>query len=212
MELTIKSVKDEAFLEYGRVITGSDYTELLDVLAKTTEAPDHVIYVASDANLEALPAAKELRDNCFGGLPIEIGYCNGTNYVMNCLEYHKSSEINIAADDAVLLVARQQDAAEMLPAEKVEAFLLPKGTAVELYATTLHYAPCSAKKGQSFRVAIVLPAGTNGPKPEIAPRNKEDERLFASNKWLIAHKDAPEAKKGAVVGISGENIDISALI
>lgn len=212
MGLEIKSVKDAAFREYGRVVTGYDYTELLDILTKTTEAPDHVIYVASDANLEAVPVAKELQNNCYGGLPIEIGYCNGTNTMLNCLEYHKDSEINIAADDAVLLVARQQDAAEMLDSSKIEAFLLPKGTAVEIYATTLHYAPCSAKKGQSFRVAIVLPKGTNGPKPEIVSKNSEDDRLFALNKWLIAHKDAPEAKQGAVIGISGENIDISDLI
>ena len=26
---------------------------------------------------------------------------------------------------------------------KIEAFLLPKGTVAEVYATTLHYAPCS---------------------------------------------------------------------
>lgn len=213
MGLTIKNVKDAAFREYGRVVMGYDFTGLLDVLAKTTKAPDHVIYVASDKNLEALPVARELKDNCYGGLPIEIGYCNGTNTMLNCLEYHKDSEINIAADDAILLVARQQDAAgQVLDSSKVEAFLMEKGTAVEVYATTLHYAPCSAKKGQSFRVAIVLPEGTNGPKPEITSRNSEDDRLFALNKWLIAHPDAPEAKQGAVVGISGENIDISGLI
>ncbi len=212
MGLKLQSVNDAAFKEYGRVVTGYDYTELLDILTKTTEAPDHVIYVASDANLEATAVAKQLQDNCYGGMPIEIGYCNGTNTMLNCLEYHKDSEINIAADDAVLLVARQQDATEVLPSDKIEAFLLPKGTAVELYATTLHYAPCSGKKDAPFRVAIVLPRGTNGPKPEIDPKNSEDERLFAANKWLIAHADAPEAKQGAVVAISGVNIDISDLI
>ena len=213
MGLKIQNVKDAAFREYGRVLEGYDFAELLDILTKTTEAPDHVIYVASDANLEATAAAKELQSNCYGGLPIEIGYCNGTNTLLNCLEYHKDSEINIAADDAVLLVARLQDAASgSIDSSKVEAFLVEKGTAVELYATTMHYAPCSAKNGQSFRVAIVLPRGTNGPKPEIVSKNSEDDRLFALNKWLIAHKDTSEAKQGAVAGITGENIDISELI
>ena len=104
--------------EYGRVLEGYDFAELLDILTKTTEAPDHVIYVASDANLEATVAAKELQSNCYGGLPIEIGYCNGTNTLLNCLEYHKDSEINIAADDAVLLVARLQDAPPLRSALK----------------------------------------------------------------------------------------------
>ena len=45
---------------------------------------------------------------------------------------------------------------------KIEAFLLPKGTGVELYATTLHYAPCNADKN-GFRVVIVLPKDTNLP-------------------------------------------------
>lgn len=213
MSLKIQNVRDAAFEAYGRVVEGCDFTGLLEILTNTTEAPDHVIYVASDANMEAEDAAGFLQNNCYGGMPIQIGYCNGTGTVLNCLEYHKDSEINIAADDAVLLVAKQQDAAgKMLDSDKVEAFLIEKGTAIEMYATTLHYAPCSAKKNQSFRVAIVLPRGTNGPKPEIISRNSEDDRLFAANKWLIAHKDAPEAKQGAVIGISGVNIDISDLI
>lgn len=213
MGLKIQNVKDASFRTYGRVVEGFDFTEFLDVLTKTTPAPDHVIYVASDANLEALSVAEELKNNCYGGLPIQIGYCNGTNTKLNCLEYHKDSEINIAADDAVLLVARQQDAAEgPIDSSKVEAFLMERGTAVELYATTMHYAPCSGKKGASFRVAIVLPRGTNGDKPEIVCKNEEDKRLFASNKWLIAHPDTDEAKQGAVIGITGENPDIADLI
>ena len=78
--------------------------------------------------------------------------------------------------------------------------------------TTLHYAPCSAKAGEAFRVVIILPKGTNYDAPKIDVKNEDDKRLFASNKWLIAHKDAPEAKQGAVIGISGENIDIAGLI
>lgn len=42
----------------------------------------------------------------------------------------------------------------------MEAFRIPSGTAVELYATTLHYAPCNASDG-GFLVAVVLPKGTN---------------------------------------------------
>ncbi len=213
MSLKLQNVKDAAFKEYGRVVEGLDFKEFISVLTDTTEAPDHVIYVASDEKLEALAVVGKLQDNCYGGMPIQVGYCNGTNTKLNCLEYHKDSEINIAADDAVLLVARLQDASDgPIDSSKVEAFLLPAGMAVELYATTLHYAPCSGKKGEPFRVAIVLPRGTNGPKPGITCMNDEDKRLFAKNKWLIAHPDTDEAKQGAVIGITGENVDISELI
>lgn len=209
--MIIKSVKDKEFSQYGRVIENLDSKELLEKLRETTPAPeDAVVYVPADAGLEGLPVMDVLRDNIYGGMPIQIGYCNGCNTKLNCLEYHKDSEIDIAADDIVLLVGRQQDAAGgEYDSAKVEAFLCPKGTAVELYATTLHYAPCSAKNGATFRVIIVLPKGTNTDKPNITPIDDEDKRLFARNKWLIAHPDASEVSDGAVVAITGENIDIA---
>ena len=37
---------------------------------------------------------------------------------------------------------------------KVEAFLVPAGTAVEIYATTLHYAPFPSVYGQALREAV----------------------------------------------------------
>lgn len=209
--MIIKSVTDKEFSQYGRVIENLDSKELLEKLRETTPAPeDAVVYVPADAGLESLPVMDVLRDNIYGGMPIQIGYCNGYNTKLNCLEYHKDSEIDIAADDIVLLVGRQQDAAGgEYDSAKVEAFLCPKGTAVELYATTLHYAPCSAKNGATFRVIIVLPKGTNTDKPNITPIDDEDKRLFARNKWLIAHPEASEVKDGAVVAITGENIDIA---
>lgn len=210
MGLKIQSVFDEAFDVYGRVVKGYDFTKVLEVLEKTTPAPvDEVIYVASDAGLEATEDYHFLSNNCFGGMPIQLGYCNGTNTLLNCLEYHRDSEINIAADDIVLLVARLQDAVTgSIDTSKVEAFLCPKGCAVELYMTTMHYAPCSAKNGASFRVVIVLPKGTNVGMPKFTIMNEEDTRVFATNKWLLAHPETGEAKKGAYVGLTGINIDI----
>lgn len=214
MALKIQKVTDEAFGTYGRIVTGYDTKELLKVLVDTTPAPaDAVVYVPSDANLEATPAMKDFTLNCYGGMPIQIGYCNGTNTKLNCLEYHRDSEIDIAAEDCILLLARQQDCmGKILDTSKVEAFFCPAGTAVELYATTLHYAPCSAKKGDHFRVVIILPKGTNLEKPAITVRNDDDARLFAANKWLIAHPEASEAGQGAVIGLTGVNIDIADLI
>jgi len=209
--MKIQNVNDAAFAVYGRVVTGYDTDELLRVLTSTTPAPkDAVVYVPSDANLEATPAMADFTNNCYGGMPIQIGYCNGTNTKLNCLEYHRDSEIDIAATDCILLLAKQQDCmGKMLDTSKVEAFFCPAGTGVELYATTLHYAPCSARLGDSFRVVIVLPKGTNLEKPAIAVKNDDDARLFAANKWLIAHPEASEAKQGAVIGLTGVNIDIA---
>ena len=41
--------------------------------------PEDVIYVPSVDELEALDVAKELQNRAYGGLPIQIGYCNGHN-------------------------------------------------------------------------------------------------------------------------------------
>ena len=100
----------------------------------------------------------------------------------------------------------------VLDTDKVVAYKCPAGVLVEVYATTLHYAPCSAKKGQGFKVVIVLPKGTNLAKPEIDVKNAEDEILWAANKWLLAHADSSEAAQGAKVLIKGTNPDIADLI
>ena len=159
--------------------------------------------------LESLPVFAELRDRQFGGMPIQIGYCTGTNTKLNCFEYHRNSEVNIYAMDTIILLGRQQDIIDgKYDTSKVEAFLVPAGTAVELYATTLHYAPCDAKKGAGFRAAVILSKGTNTDKPVCDVRNKEDEMLFACNKWLTCLPDTDEARQGAYVGLDGKNLDI----
>ncbi len=212
--MKIQSVFDKAFATYGKVVEGFNFSSLLSTLESNSEKPaDSVIYVPSVDVLEAEEVFTQLRDNCYGGMPIQIGYCNGTNTKLNCFEYHRDSEIDIAADDVILLVAHEQDIIDgQINSSLTEAFLCPKGTAVELYATTLHYAPCSAKKGEGFRVIIVLPKGTNEAKPNITVKNDGDKLLWALNKWLVAHKDTNEAKDGAHIGITGENVDIIDLI
>ncbi|TAH73699.1 MAG: DUF4867 family protein [Anaerolineaceae bacterium] len=204
--MKLNTVFDSAFKRYGRVLKGVDLTELLDALKKTP-CPEEVEYVASVSALEETSTAKEIRKHYFGGMPIDIGYCNGHNWTLNGLEYHKDSELNIAATDAVLLLGDLRDISDDLiyDTSLVEAFHLPAGTAVELYATTLHYAPCSyGTKG--FQVGIVLPEGTNSDlaeKPEAVGTSK---LLFATNKWLLAHEDAHI--EGAYIGLKGDNIKL----
>jgi ureidoglycolate hydrolase len=212
--MTIQSVFDPAFARYGKVIAGLDTAALVAALEANTEKPeDAVIYVPSEPTLEATALYPILRDSVYGGMPIQIGYCNGNNTKLNCVEYHRDSEINIPAQEMIFLVACESDLTDgHLDTAKVEAFRAPAGAAVELYATTLHYAPCNGAAGEGFRVAVVLPKGTNTEKPKIADSIPEDALLWACNKWLIAHPDSPEAADGAFVGLDGENPDIAALI
>ena len=208
--MIIKNVRDKEFKKYGKVVEGYDWTELLNTLNEVSPKPEAgTVYKPGDEALEALPIYQELTDRMYGGMPIQIGYCNGSNTRLNCLEYHRDSEVDVAADDIVLLVGSEQDIENGLyDTSKVEAFLCPKGTGVELYATTLHYAPCEAKAGAGFRVIIVLPKGTNTEKPAYEPQCEEDHWMTARNKWLLAHPESSEATKGARVGLVGINIDI----
>ncbi len=209
--MKVQKVTDSSFSKYGKVLSGYGFEKLLDTVRECSEKPSEgTIYVPSDETLEACEVYEDLRDRAYGGMPIQIGYCNGNNHRLNCLEYHRDSEVDIAADDVILLLGRQEDIQDgVYDTSKVEAFLLPAGVAVELYATTLHYAPCNGEGKDGFRVIIVLPKGTNTDMPKFTIGCEEDRWMTARNKWLLAHPDAPEAQNGAHVGLIGENISIS---
>lgn len=208
MGLTIKPVTDPAFQTYGKVVTGYDAGELLEKM-KETPLPEDVVYVPSVVELEELAVSKEMEKKLYGQLPIQVGYCNGHNKKLNAMEYHRSSEINIAVTDLILILGRQQDITPdyTYDSGKMEAFLVPAGTVIEVYATTLHYAPCHAEEG-GFRCVVILPKDTNTDLEQAGEAvNEEDRLLFAKNKWLIGHKEGglPEH---AYIGISGENLSI----
>ena len=204
--MKVYKVYDEQFQEYGCVLDGYDYCELFEKLAQTIIPREGIVYIASQASLENCEVAKEMQDRGFGGYPVQLGYVNGINRTMNCLEYHKSSEFNIAMDDIILILGKEQDIVEgKFDSSLCKAFLVPAGTGVELYGTTLHYAPFHVEDG-GYRVACVLPKGTNAPKTNSEVKNFEDKMCFGVNKWLIAHPDAGEVADGAYVGITGDNI------
>ncbi|MDU3112342.1 MAG: DUF4867 family protein [Megasphaera sp.] len=205
----MKKVTDKEFAVYGRVLD-VDVNEFVDVMKDVPVVSEGTMYEPSVGAFEALPLAKTLEQESFGFLPIEFGHCSGYNNKLNALEYHRSSEIDIAATDLILLVGRQQDidvSSYTYDTARVEAFFVPAGTAVELYATTLHFAPCSVD-GKEFRCGVVLPKGTNEPLPEKGGGHGENALLFAINKWLIAHEKSGLQKDKAWIGLVGENIQI----
>ncbi len=213
--MNILSVKDPAFKKYGKVIDNVDFSQLVEELKKTP-LPEGVVYEPSIAELESLPVMQELSSITYGEMPIQIGYCNGHNCMLNALEYHRDSEINVAATDAILMVGTLADVEDdfTYDTSKVEAFLLPAGMAVEVYATTLHYAPCSVD-GAGFQVAIVLPMGTNYPLKskhtsvaEDGSAPNEDALITAVNKWLIGHAEGG-LDAGSFIGLKGKNLNIN---
>ncbi len=203
--MKIQNVHDASFNAYGKVIEGLDCSDIIAAMG-ATPCPDHVVYVPGDDSLESCASAKDVSYSLYGGMPVQIGYCNGNNHKLNGLEYHRDSEINIAVTDLILLIGKEQDIVDgKYDTSKVEAFLVPAGTVIEVYATTLHFAPVNAAPG-GFRCVVALPKGTNTPIEKTAPKTKEDELLAARNKWLLMHPDV--AGPGQHAGLVGENITI----
>ena len=206
--MLIRDVTDRSFAEYGKVLEGFDNTELIRRMSRIPMPDSGTAYEPSIERLEGFPGADVLRDSGFGGMPIQIGMCWGYNTRLNCLEYHRDSEINVGEDDFILLLAKQSQIEDgKLDTSRVKAFLVPAGVAVEVYATTLHYAPCQTSE-KGFRVAVVLPKGTNTEKPCFRSSREEDGWMTARNKWLLAHEDSDEARTGAHIGLVGDNIDL----
>ena len=207
--MQIYSVSDPEFKAYGKILEGYDTAPLLAAMEEIDMPAGGTAYEPGIDSLEACGIFPTLRDRAYGGMPIQIGMCWGYNTKLNCLEYHRDSEVNIGIGDFVLLLAREEEIENgVLDTDKVKAFRVPAGKVVEVYATTLHYAPCHTDANAGFRVAVVLPKGTNTAKPDYEPRNEEDRWMTARNKWLLAHPDSNEAKNGAHIGLRGINIDI----
>lgn len=207
--MKIYSVYDPEFAPYGKVLEGYDTAELVNAMLKIPFG-EGVSYEPAIDSLEACAIFEELSVNAYGGMPVQLGMCWGHNTKLNCLEYHRDSEVNIGSHDFILLLALESDIKDgKLDTACVKAFKAPAGVAVEVYATALHYAPCHVNEADGFHTAVVLPKGTNTEKPALTPKNEEDKWLWARNKWLLAHPETSEAAQGAYVGLVGENIDIA---
>ena len=209
--MTIYSVTAPEFAPYGRVITGyeTECKAVVEALTSSPPLPEGTGYVPEEPALQTLPESAVLGASLFGGMPFQMGWCNGHNTKLNCLEYHRDSEFNLGTEDFILLLAKQDEIVDgKLDTAKVKAFRVPAGTLVEVYATTLHYAPCHTDPAQGFKVLVALPKGTNTDKPALAVKGGDDAYLWACNKWLLAHAESSEAGQGAAVALTGVNIDI----
>lgn len=196
----MKSIMNRAFAEFGRVLCGVNTEEICTYMQKY-ENKTGVTYIASDREMERMAISEYFTEEAFGEMPLQIGACFGANRRMDAMEYHNCSEVNVAATDLILFLGRRQDivADGSYDTAKAEQFFVPAGTVFEMYATTLHYAPCGVD-GAQFRAVIVLPRGTN----TKLEKTHEDKMLVAKNKWLIGHPDA-ELPEDTWLGLRGEN-------
>ena len=107
--MKIYPVTDPVFRHYGRILDGFDTSSLLDAMAEIPLPEEGTAYKPGIETLEAVDLFPALRDRAYGGMPIQLGMCWGRNTRLNCLEYHRDSEVNIGWRDFILLLARQEE-------------------------------------------------------------------------------------------------------
>lgn len=78
--MTILPISNPAFASYGKVLEGYDTQDLLRTLEAATPLPEGVEYVPSQPELESLPLTAQLSSNAYGGMPIQMGWCNGPQH------------------------------------------------------------------------------------------------------------------------------------
>ena len=209
-DITVYSVFSSEFSPYGRILSGYDFRELISYIDEKTEIPEiGNIYVPSVENAEKLPVYNVIKNTVFGESDIQIGYCNGRNTTYNGFEYHKSPEINIAVTDFMLVLGHSFDIQDnTYRTEQAKVFFVPKGTAIEMFGTTLHLSPCRVCDA-GFKDIVVLPRGTNTPLENKTITDAESKLLLQKNKWVLAHPERePLIKQGAVAGVIGENKEL----
>lgn len=210
-DVPVTPVTDPSFASYGRIVTGYDFSSIISYMEEKTEIPENGnIYVASVPEMEALPVKDTIQNRFYGEMPIQIGYCNGRNTTYNGFEYHKGSEINVAVTDFMLVLGHVWEIKDnTYRAEDAKVFFVPKGTAIEMYQTTLHLSPCRVTD-EGFKGVVVLPKGTNTPLEHKGEAlEPEGVLLLQKNKWVIAHPERePLIRQGAHPGFLGENREL----
>lgn len=204
--LKIYSVNDDEFKKYGKVITDYDTTQIVNECEKISLPSEGSKYELGIDALEKLDISKKIKKELFGELDTQIGACYGHSNYLNALEWHKTSEVNIAVTPLVLILGTVFEMEDgKFNSANAKAFYLEKGQMVEVYATTLHFCPCEVSEDGFFSV-VALPKGTNDNLDETC----EDKMIFRKNKWIIAHEDNQALlDRGVVPGVYGENYKVN---
>lgn len=200
--MEIHRITEPVFKYYGRILD-LDTSDIIKAARKIVYPKEGSCYEPSLSAFEKLDISEKIKNECFGELDIQVGYCYGYNNAMNALEWHISSEVNIAVTDFILILGNVSyiENKYRYNSENTKAFLVKSGEAVEIYSTSMHFCPCMTDNS-GFGCVVALPRGTNTP----LDGNPKDKRLFRKNKWLLAHVDNKGLiERGVTGGIYGEN-------
>jgi len=207
--LEILEVTDPGFAMYGTIHHTVELPEMRRFLYAKEKTEDE-FYVPCDDTLMEMEEAKQFKDDMFGQVPCQVGWYYGNGTKLNAIEYHKCSEVLYEYEPCILILGLLWDIKDdSLDTGTMKLFYVPANTCVELYATTLHYAPCRAGRGMVMQI-VAQSMGTNTPLLKPADGyERENKYLLQRNKWVLVHPEAAKLIPDGFVGLNGNNITIN---
>lgn len=193
-ELNIRLVTDPGFKRYGQVLDGYDFQEAMDFVNTLEMPPRHQdIYVQNSAELLGMRIAEKIKNEIYGGMDVDIGYALGIqDSFCGLLEYHRCDEFMVATKEPLILfVGDQRDIVDnCYDLSLLEAFYLPVGLALDLYATSLHGYPCQSG-AEGYRMLVALAQNTNNPIDFEIDRTLKETKLLANvNAFVLVQEES----------------------
>jgi hypothetical protein len=216
-DVDILRVEDKEFLRFGRVCRDCPCEGLLKAMDEGITVGQETPRAEASAPREACPAelgciAREM----FGGsqeLRLEWSY--GRNTRLTAMEYHKCPEAVVAGSDVLMLLGSVCEIswpAGTFDLSLTKAFLVPRGTVLEISPWCLHGMPIHVREEEGFRCVAILPRGAREPLDPNTRRDGEARLLVGRNTYLIAHSEDEAARgSGAHIGLMGRAIRLATL-
>ncbi len=216
-DMDILPVADTRFLRYGRVCRDCSCEGLL-------KAMDEGIKIGREARrFEEVPPERacpeevaRIASEVFGGSgDLRLGWSYGRNARLAAMEYHKCPEAVVAGSDLLMLLGSVCEIswpAGTFDLSCTKAFLVPRGTVLEIAPWCLHNAPIHVREEDGFRCMEILPRGAREPVELHARREGEARLLSGRNTYRIAHSDDETARvMGAHIGLMGRAMRLATL-
>ncbi|MHB1336746.1 MAG: DUF4867 family protein [Candidatus Humimicrobiaceae bacterium] len=215
-DFQIFNLRSSNIKKFGKAVVNIDFSEAIEYMLNNTVIPEKgYYYTPSLEALENMKLREEASKLIYGHMNIQIGYCNGKNVMLDGLEYHKGTEVCVAATETVLFLGSLVDMEGItFNSSHVEALYLDAGDAFEMYPTTMHFCPChTTTHVPGFKTIVLLPEGTNYKidNLKILPYG-EGRLLWARNEWQFVHPDNKIGiEQGNYPGLLGENFKLNTI-
>jgi hypothetical protein len=217
-DLDILPVEDKGFLRYGRVCRSCRCEKLLQAMDGGMSAvdgplrPGGEIPPGSPCSEEVSFIAREVFGEIAGLRP---AWMSGRNARVTALEYHKCAEALVAGTDLLLLLGLVCEISwpgGSFDLSCIRAFLVQRGTVLEIAPWCLHGAPVHVREGVGVRCTEILPRGAREPVAPSGERGGERNLQVGRNTYLIAHPDdAALGEARAHFGLIGRALGIVTL-